>query len=320
MEEKLREEYDKLIDKNSKSIKSFKNLKCESQSNRKRIPTIGIIGITIICWAIMFMLFFAIPIVMILFIVGLIIWLQKSSEFISAYEEKIIMPLMQKLDFVDKVDITKGLSHEIYKKANFRQNNYEDYSSSHYIKGHLENAVIEMSKATTSTTHEYKDSNGNSRLETKIIFGGLLVVVTLKDVITDGYIHIFNDKDDSKIIKFGKTESKVNMDSAAFEQEFDVYSTEPIKVFEILTSDIMQRFIDEKLEMNCKYDIAIMKNIIVMRVHNQKDILKMRTGKNATEPNYNIDLRDRIIKDVVFVNKISKFMNDLVNDYKMKNT
>ena len=309
MQDKISEEYDKIIKENAKFLKKWVLDTREKKVNilKNIMITIGIIYLWLLC--ILFMAVGNFIFIIIFFIITLkkIYDWNKKTEI---YQEKVVKPLIKRLEFVDEVNMKNGISQTIYNQANFKDSQYEKYYKWHYITGHLNNAKIEMSKV--RTYNQYKDSEGH--VTTKTIFRGLLVVATLNTNVTNENIHIFNDKDDSRILNFKQSEEKVNMDSAMFEKQFDVYSTNPIKAFQILTADIMEKLILEKENMNCQYDISIINNMIIMRIHDKGDIFEIRhlDGKNKTI--YGKDLKKTIVEDVKFVEYILNFMNELSNN------
>ena len=176
-----------------------------------------------------------------------------------------------------------------------------------------------MSKIITEETYTYIDKDDKERTEERETFRGLLVVSTLDRSIIEGYVHIFNDKDDAKSLKFKQPENKVNMDSLEFEQEFDVYSTEPIKALGILTHDIMQKLITTKQDIGLKYDISITQNMIIMRIFGKNDILDIRTKETTSPATYSKDLKNTIIEDVKFIDYMFNFMKDISDDIYSKN-
>lgn len=272
-----------------------------------------VIGCFLLLPLVFFLTFLTGPFFLIIAIFLLFKYYRHIAKHTKIFQEKIVIPLLKKLEFIDEINETKGIEEEIYKVANFRDDKYNNYSNKFYIMGNLKNAKIEFSKARTTEISSYTDSEGNTKTTTKTIFKGLVFVATLKRNITDQYIHIFNDKDDSKILKFNLQEEKINMDSIIFEQEFDVYSTDSIRAFEILTSDVMERLIDEKRNNNLKFDISIIQNMIIMRIHDKWDMFEMRNIEKKGASAYGGDVKHAIVQDVQLIENIFNFMNDITN-------
>lgn len=325
MEEKLRQEYDNLVAANSEVLKIFKPISSK-KGIWKGILTgvwimfVGIpIVVTLVFSAIIFMSFFIGELLTTLVVI--IAWyifckrtFNNTNNIKKKYVENILKPLVLQLKFIDEINLNLKISQEIYEKANFRQKKYEKYKGNNYLAGRIENAKLEMSNIWTTVINEYRDStNGFYEKYETIKFEGFLITATLEKDILNGYIHIFDDKDDSNIFKIDIPETKVNMDYSLFEKQFDVYATDPIKAMEILTSDIMQILIDEKEKIGYKYDITITENKLIMRIFNGGNVLQIR-GKNKSAYPYNEELRDNIIADIRFIEEISSFINDIVND------
>lgn len=313
MQDKISEEYEKIIKENAKFLKKWVLDTGEKKVNilKDTLSTIGVVTMFAACFLFMTVGNFILPFVILFICIKIVLdWIQKPE----IYQEKVVKPLIKTLEFVDEVNMKDGISQPIYNQANFRDSQNEKYYKWHYITGHLDNAKIEMSKV--RKYNEYRDSEGH--VTTKTIFRGLLVVATLNSNVTNAHIHIFNDKDDSRTLNFNQSEEKVNMDSAIFEKQFDVYSTNPIKAFQVLTADIMEKLILEKQSMNCQYDISIINNMIIMRIHDKVDMFEIRylDGKNKTI--YGKDLKKTIVEDVKFVENILNFMNELANNISNK--
>lgn len=334
MEDKLSDIYDGLVSENNDIMKKLIKEVPESMKNSKYAKTpinkvtrmTGIIVAIVVLIALkklmnignsdnvspmlpfiimLIFMFFIFP----LTIVGILV-IGKKSKNSRLYEEKIVMPLIKNLEFVKECDIDKGIPPQIYSAAKFRDSNYNDYKKSNYIMGYIDKTKIEFSKIITKYEYTVTDSDGNMTTKIKRLFDGLVIVATLDKNIINGYIHIFSDKNkDEKEDKM-----KVNMDSMEFEQNFDVYATEPVRALEILTSDIMQMLIDEKEKNGYKYEISMTKNMIIMRIFNTEQIFKVRFKENTSSITCKDDLKDNILQDAIFVQNIAIFINNIAND------
>ena len=319
MKEELRQEYDNLVEANSEVLKVYKPRKTKKFGIIAifKVLSIMFIGFPLGLLLIMYM-FLSIGFAETILLIAILLYfwckklIENTKRIKQKYIENILKTLILKLKFINSISLDSKIPKEIYKIANFRQPQYENYKGNNYLAGKIDNARIEMSNMWTTVTRT-QITDGRETTYEKLVVEGFLIVATLENTILDGYIHIFDDKDDSNIFKINIPENKVYMDYSLFEKNFDVYATEPIKAVEILTSDIMQRLIDEKEKMGYKYDITITKNKLIMRVWNRGNVLTLR-GKSKSSYMYHEDLRDNLIDDLVFIDDASKFINDLVNN------
>lgn len=297
------EKYDELFEKNK--------LDLDKVQLRSKIPMpIIVIGIILL-----------LPILLILGPIGIIIGIaivfvigKKGSKYTNLFKERITNPLLREIHFVEEIDPLRGIDEQIYKKADFRDSDYDQYGSVGYIGGKIENAKMEFAEAWTTKIHTSYDEEGKKHETRVTTFNGLVIAITSEKFFVNGYIHIFSDKDDKSIFKFREKEEKVHMDSMEFEENFDVYASDPIKAMEILTSDTMQRLIEEKQIIKDKYEISITENFIIVRIFdNSKSLFNIRTTK--TKPDERAQqIKMDLLNDLNYLANIEQFMTDISKD------
>lgn len=300
------EKYDELLEKNKDDL--------DKVQIKTKIPLPVIIIGVILCLPILFLLG---PIGVILIIVLLFSIIKKGSKYSNLFKERVTIPLLKEISFVEEVDSTKGIDSQIYKMADFRDSDFDKYISGEYIGGKIGNTKIELAGVKTSKIHVYYDENDRRRVRENVTFGGLVIVVTMQKSLVNGYVHIFSDKDDKAIIKFRENEEKVHMDSIEFEKEFDVYASNPIEALEILTSDSMQRLIDEKHNLQDTYEMSITQNRIILRIYNKKSLFNIRTTKTDLNERA-IEQKKDLLDDLNYLVQLEQFIIDITNDINNK--
>lgn len=326
----LRQKYDELVNENP-DVKEWLDHICRGNRTVKQemrrataICVIFILAIAIIFWrmskntgrmmdlarnikTIHIVIGYVVSFIIIIILVK--IFSSKPSKK-KAYREKVEIPLIKMGCDLEELDDKKGISSTVYKKAGFREG-YNSYETQGYMKAKRDNLEIELAKVVT----KYEGSEDEKTVYT---FEGLVIVGTLNENITNGYIKIFSDRDDKRRMGYSGPNEKIHMDSLEFEQHFDVYSDDPIGALKLLTTNVMQELIEIKQKYNWTYDITITgKNIIVrftvryptlllnFRVNQFEDLQKRQTIKECLV--YDIDLVSNMID---FTEKISKYINN----------
>ena len=326
----LRQKYDELVNENP-DVKEWLDHICRGNRTVKQemrrataICVIFILAIAIIFWRmskntgkmmdlarnikpIHIVIGYVVSFIIIIILVK--IFSSKPSKK-KAYREKVEIPLIKMGCDLEELDDKKGISSTVYKKAGFREG-YNSYETQGYMKAKRDNLEIELAKVVT----KYEGSEDEKTVYT---FEGLVIVGTLNENITNGYIKIFSDRDDKRRMGYSGPNEKIHMDSLEFEQHFDVYSDDPIGTLKLLTTNVMQELIEIKQKYNWTYDITITGNNIIVRfavkypslllnfrVNQFEDLQKRQTIKECLV--YDIDLVSNMID---FTETISKYINN----------
>ncbi len=236
--------------------------------------------------------------------------IKKNDNTRKKYREKVEIPLIKIGCNPEEINDKRGIQSAIYRRGGFREG-YDSYTTKGYMRFKRENIEIELAKVITM----YEATENRQTIYT---FEGLVAVARLNENITKGYIKIFSDKDDKRRKEYKGPNEKIHMDSVEFEQQFDVYSDDPITALKILTTSVMQELIEIKQKYNWDYDITITGNIIILRVRikNASYLLSFRVGQFENLPKgqdikesliYDIDLVSNMID---FTETISKYINN----------
>ena len=74
------------------------------------------------------------------------------------------------------------------------------------------------------------------------------------------------------------------MDSAEFEKNFDIYSSDQILAMRILTSDIMDYMVNFTTENKVKFEITILNQDLFIRIH-CKNMFEASLSKSSIDEN-----------------------------------
>lgn len=190
----------------------------------------------------------------------------------------------------------QGIEPYIYRDGEFEH--YDIYKSEDLIKGVLDNKYkVIMSEVHTEI--ESTDSEGDTTRRT--VFHGLVAKVDLEKLINA------NIKIRKNGVKLFQNGTKVEMDSGEFEKEFNVYSTNKIIAMQILTADIMQMFLDFKVENGIRPELTIKENSFYIRFATGNlfeaqiftNSLDYKTLKKYYDTiNFTLDIVKRMIKNI----------------------
>lgn len=185
-----------------------------------------------------------------------------KTDFKEKVTEKYIKNIDQELVYYPN----HGIEAQKYNQGLFE--NYYRFYSKGYIGGKIE-GKNQIEIAEVRTTKIYTDENGRQEETTK--FYGLYECLECNKNIPTPII-IRTDRSDkgaiSKFFSMGAEEKiMIKTDSTEFEGYFDVFSTNPILVMQILTTDVIQMLVDFRKESEIEFELTIRQNQIYVRFH-----------------------------------------------------
>lgn len=198
--------------------------------------------------------------------IGLMIWLlismiKQYNKYKLIYKEKIIKKFVH--SYSDKLEYypEQGISSRIYNNGEFERY-YDRYHTEDLIKGEiLENCKIIMAEVHTEREETTTDSEGHTTTSYVTLFHGLFAEIDIPKFL------VFNLKirRNAVLSSVFKGKQKLEMDSSEFEKIFDVSTSDKIQSMRILTSDVMQMFIDFKNKNKLTPEITLKENKLYIR-------------------------------------------------------
>lgn len=198
--------------------------------------------------------------------IAFMIWLlismiKQYSKYKLIYKEKVIKKFVH--SYSDKLEYypEQGISSRIYNNADFERY-YDRYHTEDLIKGEiLENCKISMAEVHTEREETTTDSEGHTTTTYVTLFHGLFAEIDIpKFLVFDLKI-----RRDALLSKVFKGKQKLEMDSSEFEKIFDVNTSDKVQSMRILTSDVMQMFIDFKNKNKLTPEITLKENKLYIR-------------------------------------------------------
>lgn len=180
---------------------------------------------------------------------------KKATLYQTIFKGELIKALVQEndenLDFQPK----RGISRISYCNGEFEM--FDVFKSEDLITGKLE-GKYKMNMAEVHTQDEQTDSDGDTHYVT--LFHGLFAEIEMEKTV---FAKLKLRKNELKL--FGGNKERVELDSGEFEKIYDVYSTDKIISMQLLTSDIMQMFIDFKEKYKITPELTLKENKLYIR-------------------------------------------------------
>jgi hypothetical protein len=162
----------------------------------------------------------------------------KRDEYSKAYKENVIKEIIKGVDDNLQYDYTNGISENIYRRSKLN-GHYDVYSSEDYIGGVLENGIkVEMAQVKTAEWRESTDSDGHRTRTLVTTFCGLYGCIKLSEFLLTDFVICKNRK------MAELNSSRIEIDSAEFEKKFDCFALDKIRTMQLLTSDIIEQFVE----------------------------------------------------------------------------
>ena len=222
-------------------------------------------------------------------------------KYNNLYKENVIEQLLNnfftEVDYIPNKAMDKNKYNEIFKSY------YDRYSSDDYMDATI-NDKYRMSMANILTTREesYKDSNGNTRTRTVIVFSGIFGEINIGKSINNELRITYNTGI--------KTKQKVNMDSQEFEKYFDVYSTNNIVTMQLLTHDVMSLLVDFRKIFKFPFEVVIKNNMLYIRLH----VGAIFEGKLNKDEIVDKEIAQRYFNILDFINVLTKEIIKVVEE------
>lgn len=221
---------------------------------------------------------------------------KKNKNYNKFFKDNVIKTFVKEYSEDLNYIPTQGLSKLIYSQGEFES--YDLYYTEDLIQGVIEDKY-DVTMAEVHTMNESTDEDGNTSRTT--VFHGLVAKIDFEKQVK-AQIKIRKDK-----IKLFNKETRVEMDSGEFEENFDVYATDKIIAMQILTADIMQMMLDFKQKNGLRPELTLSGNTLIVRFATGnlfeakvfEDSLDYKTLKKYYDTiNFTLDLAKSFVKNI----------------------
>ena len=210
-------------------------------------------------------------IILVLAVLDLFWYLISAGTYNSVYKEEIIGLLVRSYSEGLRYKKGYGVSRADYNAANFPEY-YDLFSSEDLIQGNVDNEFnIKMSEVHTQKEEREVDDEGHVQTHYVTVFRGIYGFVNIREILMPEFYVTSN-----RILgKYNST--RIEIDSAQFEKNYDLYTDQKIETMEIFTADLIEEF------NNLRDDL---KRIVEVKAHNGNLYFRISMGNSFEAPNF----------------------------------
>lgn len=191
-----------------------------------------------------------------------------TYKFEKVYEQEIIKPIVESYNNEIIYDLEKGISKEEYSLTGYPA------GDKYYTGNYFENRDASIRSSNITILDKTTDEDGHTEYRTR--FAGIFSIITLKNFSKD----VITMSIDSDIInRIFQRKNKIEVDSAEFEKNFDLYCENRVYAMEIFTADLLEKILDICENDNTKFDIKLNGNKLYVRYY-RSTIFKVDLNKS----------------------------------------
>lgn len=196
------------------------------------------------------------------FIFILVINILTTIKYKKMFREIIIKKMVNLYNINLEYFLNKGIVETEYNESGFYKE-FDKYHSENLISGRIFNKYfLKMAQVTTKKVEILKDDKGRiTGKQDHIVFNGLYGEVNIKDL----------DKLEIEVapntIKSKYKSSRIEMDSAEFENKYDIFSNNKIKALEIFSSEVIDKMNEFRANMGKTIQIRIKNGKLFFNVY-----------------------------------------------------
>ena len=239
--------------------------------------------------------------VLISFVLFLVVISKATTKYRNLFKKNIVTEIVKKCDDHLQFSPETGLSKYDYSMSHF-DNTFDEIYSEDRIFGILKKQNhFQMAQITTKNVKKYRDEKGRLKEEKIVTFKGVYGIVKLQKT-SNAKIYIASN---SIIKKYDA--DRVEMDSAAFEKEYDCFTKDKITAMKIFTPDLLEKILLFRKEGINDFEIKIEDNMLYFRARVgemfEPPRVKEALDKKVIKKYYNaiaipIDLIEKIIENI----------------------
>lgn len=298
------ERFDEIYDK----VNMLTKERLKDARSKKRAFILGLFIILMIIDLIIFILsknsgitvlFATIAVLILIFV------LLKGNDFYrEIYKTEVIKGLIKTYDDKLFFDSKYGISLSDYNMSKF-DNNFNEYHSEDRIFGRFDDeSDIQLAEVKTERVETYNE-NGHTEKHSYETFSGLYGVVKLKrNLLTE--INIYGNSHGNRFDK-----DRIEMDSAEFEEYYDLFTKDKILALKIFTPELIEKFNELKRE-HPKYNFEL-------KIENERIYFRFRCGHGLFEPpifksDLDKEMLRKYFKLIYYPIELSRMLSNVINN------
>lgn len=230
----------------------------------------------------------------------------EGTSFSRDYEKYIIKPIVESYNEDLSYDVDGRMSEDDYLESGYGLSD-EFYSSSYF-----ETKDKKVRGSDIAILSERTNDDGQKYYST--IFSGIYTIITL-----DNYSqYTIKMSTDSKLkdLIYISNKRKVEVDSAKFEENFDLFCENRVYAMEIFTSEVLNQIIALAEKDKTKYEFVLKENKLYVRYY-KKDIFESNVKEKIEMKNIE-KVYDNIYKLLDLLTLLRKDINEKLEEVNNK--
>lgn len=232
--------------------------------------------------------------------------LYEATSFREDYDRYIIKPLVESYNEEIIYDIDNKMSEKDYAEAGYSLG--DEFYSNNYFE--TKDKTIRASNLAVISKHT--DSDGETHYKT--LFSGIYSIITL-DNYSEYTIKMSTDGKLKDLI-YISNKRRIEVDSAKFEENFDLFCENRVYAMEIFTSEILNSIMALSEKDKTKYDFILENNKLYVRYYNDK-FYNVNFKKNVEMKNLE-EMYENIYKLLDLLTILQKNMNEKLSEIHSK--
>lgn len=194
----------------------------------------------------------------------MILTISGDSNYRKLYKENVIQGLVKGYNEKYYFSSISGITRFEYQMSHF-DNSFDEYKSEDRIYGTFEGGEsFQIAEVITNVITETRDVEGKKTESKTETFRGIYGIVRLeKNLLTK--IHIVSN---SGLRKYSK--NRIEVDSLAFEENFDCLTPDKITAMRVFTADLIEKYIEIVKDKKKCFELKIEDNMIYFRYKTNK--------------------------------------------------
>lgn len=234
-------------------------------------------------------------------------YLSLYKKYTNVYKEKIITPLIKSIDETLKYKYSDGIDIETFESSKIFTKGIDEYNSEDLIRGIIGKTQLSFSEVHAQYKSRSTNSNGKSETTYHTIFKGIFFKADFNKNFKS-FTVIHPDYLEGVIGNFAKTIQSVSttfsdlklvkLENTEFENNFEVYSEDPVEARYILSPVMMEKILNIKKILGYKIEISFLNSQIFIAIHIDENLFEPKLRKIKTELTSLDKYRD-IVKNVI---------------------
>lgn len=223
------------------------------------------------------------------------------------YKEKVMTLLIKSIDETFEYKYSDGIDIETFKSSSIFSKGIYEYNSEDLIRGIIGKTPLTFSKVHAESKPSSTKSKGEPQTTRHTIFKGIFFKADFNKNFKFLTV-IRHDSMEEIIGNFAKTIQSVSttfsdlklvkLENTEFEDNFEVYSEDPVEARYILSPTMMEKILNIKKTLGYKIEISFLNSQIFIAIHIDENLFEPKLEKISTELSSLYKYYD-IIKNVV---------------------